>query len=107
MAPSSDYALPGGGGRLKLKGVQGGRVEKKKKKKKAKDKDPELDNDKELADNDGLKNSTEARDSRSRSRSVADADSKVGDEQPLEIAKTEAERRYEEARKKRVRTSPY
>ncbi|EEP79702.1 predicted protein [Uncinocarpus reesii 1704] len=97
MAPPSDYAVPGGGaGRLKLKGIQDGRIEKKKKKKKAKANNPEQDQAKELLKPEDDEHSADERDARSRSRSAAAAD------QPADAGKTEAERRYEEARKKRL-----
>lgn len=112
MAPSNEYSTAsGGGGRLKLKGskVQDGRVEKKRKKKKVKNEtDPNADADTKEVERgkevDGARteregsDAPEIRESRSRGGSEGASASGVG----VMVGKTEAERRYEEARRKRV-----
>lgn len=96
MAPD-EYAV-GGGGKLKLKGgkVSDGRVEKKKKKsKKEKGQDGVKREAKEEAAGEGEQ---EQRGEMSRSQSrEAEREEREGS-----AAKTEAERKYEEVRRKRV-----
>lgn len=95
MAPGDEYTA-GGGGKLKLKGskVSDGRVEKKKKKSK-----------RSKSDKEGEDGSAppEARhpgeDGRSEDHHIST------DNGGATVGKTEAERKYEEARKKRVRFS--
>jgi protein FAM32A len=95
--PGDEYSAVGGGGKLKLKGgVKDGRVDKKKKKKKEKEKDHES------TANDALK----------KDEPVAEAEHRGGDEGEVkegeddgpaqEVPKTEAERNYEEQKRKRV-----
>lgn len=117
MPPSNEYNLAstGGGGKLKLKGakVAGGRVEKKKgKKKRKKVEEPQ---EKE----EGQDQEQERREVRSKSRGLSEekgagsqdeaGGSGDGDddddekEKGVVVGKTEAEKRYEEVRKKRVR----
>lgn len=105
MAPASEYATTGSG-KLKIKGVQGGRVEKKKKKKK-KDKDsvkekPTEGEEEYPAENqkDGQTESM-AEKRRSGSRDLRDEEEEEEEGQET-YGKTEAERRYNEARRKRV-----
>ncbi|EAW07488.1 DUF1754 domain-containing protein [Aspergillus clavatus NRRL 1] len=94
MAPGDEYAA-GGGGKLKLKGLKtsDGRVDKKKKKKKAKNVDTEA-----LASPAAAATSEDA-EQRSRSRSE---EQHSGEYDAAGVGKTEAERKYEEARKKRL-----
>ena len=104
MAPSSEYSTAsGGGGRLKLKGskVQDGRVEKKRKKKKVrKDDDGNEENKEKELDVAQKELGREGSNDRERS-------SRGGSEStPVVVGKTEAERRYEEARRKRVSSIP-
>ena len=113
MAPSSDYTSIPSTGKLKLKGVKDSKVDKKKsKKKKAR---PEDDGDKEEADskdNSVVLKSLEEEDAamtKEKHREVAVVDGKevapgsgVEDELEGERIKTEAEKRFEEQRRKRV-----
>lgn len=99
MAP--DEYSTGGGGRLKLKGskVSDGRVEKKKKKKVKREKsegDVEREKEKEVEEEKAL--------SRSQSREPGERDGGEEGREQREgsAAKTEAERKYEEVRRKRV-----
>jgi protein FAM32A len=99
MAAGDEYTA-GGGGKLKLKGskVSDGRVEKKKKKSK-----------KSKSDKEGEVGSAppEARhpDEDGRSEDHHQGHHTSPDEGSAAVGKTEAERKYEEARKKRVRIS--
>ncbi|GIJ83690.1 hypothetical protein Asppvi_002520 [Aspergillus pseudoviridinutans] len=95
MAPGDEYAA-GGGGKLKLKGskVSDGRVEKKKKKSK-----------KSKSDKEGEAGSAppEARHPDEDRRSEDhQPDHHTPDDAGATVGKTEAERKYEEARKKRL-----
>jgi protein FAM32A len=98
MVPGDEYTA-GGGGKLKLKGfkVSDGRVEKKKKKSK-----------KSKSDKEGEVGSAtpEARhpdeDGRSEDHHPDPAHHTPPDDAGATVGKTEAERKYEEARKKRV-----
>ena len=101
MAP--DEYSAGGGGKLKLKGnkVSNGRVEKKKKKKGGK---------KDEAQAGITESGSEAKDQGGQSgRASAEPEKGGGSEThelgPGSAAKTEAERRYEEVRRKRVCSS--
>lgn len=100
MAPASEYATTGGG-KLKIKGVQGGRVDKKKKKKKKREKDGAKEKPKEEEEKTSAENQKggQAEKSRSGSRDL----SEEREEEGGTYGKTEAERRYNEARRKRVR----
>ncbi|EAS30272.3 protein FAM32A [Coccidioides immitis RS] len=101
MAPANEYTIPGGGGgRLKLKGVQDGRIDKKKKKKRSKDNERALDKSKESSDAKGREDSVDEREAQSEGRSVVDPSADA--DRAVEDTKTEAERRYEEARRKRL-----
>lgn len=99
MPPGDEYTA-GGGGKLKLKGskVSDGRVEKKKKKSK-----------KSKSDKEGEVGSAtpEARhpDEDGRSEDHRPDHHTPPDDAGATVGKTEAERKYEEARKKRVRIS--
>jgi protein FAM32A len=98
MAPGDEYTA-GGGGKLKLKGskVSDGRVDKKKKKSK-----------KSKSDKEGEVGSAppEARHPDEDGRSEEPhPDDRTPDDAGATVGKTEAERKYEEARKKRVRIS--
>jgi protein FAM32A len=98
MAP--DEYSTGGGGKLKLKGskVSDGRVDKKKKKKAKKEKEKETDAEQAEAEKSQRQESREA-DSAERAVSrERDEDGGSGSS----AAKTEAERKYEEIRRKRV-----
>ena len=98
MAPSSEYAT--GGGKLKIKGVKGGRVEKKKKKKnkeKSGSAGEELRTEGHKSEGDELSGEKK---SRSGSRDLSESREEQDREETY--GKTEAERRYDEARKKRV-----
>jgi protein FAM32A len=91
--PSDDYAPIGGGGALKLKGAK---VTKKKKSRKT-DKSSALEKTLAGSSADGT-----APVDKDKSPAAAAADD-AGDRLPLP-QKTEAERRHEEVRRKRVRT---
>ncbi|KAJ5883085.1 uncharacterized protein N7473_009971 [Penicillium subrubescens] len=98
MAP--DEYSTGGGGKLKLKGskVSDGRVDKKKKKKAKKEKEKETDAEQAEAEKSQRQESREA-DSAERAVSrERDEDGGSGSS----AAKTEAERKYEEIRRKRL-----
>ncbi|BDD64285.1 hypothetical protein MPDQ_004332 [Monascus purpureus] len=112
--PDDEYSI--GGGKLKLKGskVSGGRVEKKKKKK-SKNKDKEQEQSTKLdteTGEDGFRGSavveerlgSEAVDitmTVSRKGEEAEAESAARTEEG-QLGKTEAERKYEEARRRRL-----
>lgn len=102
--PKDDYTAVAGG-RLKLKGVSDGRVDKKKRKKKDKTKEKERERD-QSASEAPTKTITEAgseipeekdksEEPRSRSRSTSEAP-------PSNVGKTEAERRFEERKRRRL-----
>ncbi|CEO59398.1 Putative DUF1754-domain-containing protein [Penicillium brasilianum] len=95
MAP--DEYSTGGGGKLKLKGskVSDGRVDKKKKKKAKKEKDAAQGDQAEQAQRSQRQESGEADSPRDESR---ERDEQAGSS----AAKTEAERKYEEVRRKRL-----
>ena len=117
MVTNNEYTAPAGG-RLKLKGVQSSRVDKKKPKKKAKDRDKEKEKEKE-------KESDKVKASSSRGdlcATAAEADSGTQDEpshstiegrssggegdsradKQYEYGKTAAERRFEERKRRRL-----
>ena len=110
--PSSDYKNAIGGG-LKLKGVKDAGVDKKKKKKKPK---PDADDSKALAKSeekeDAINNGEDAdEDKNAVQKALADEEkvndvsaSKWRDDEMKEYGKTEAQRRHEERRRKRVST---
>jgi len=95
MPPADDYA-GGAGGKLKLKGakIKDGRIDKKKKKKQ-KDKPSEERN--ESVEKTGERIGSE-------DRGTGDDEGGSGREEGRIIGKTEAERKYEEIRRKRVCT---
>lgn len=114
MAPS-EYASAGSG-KLKLKGVKDSKVDKKKKKKssnKPKDESGAGDGDDSFQDRSVMLKNLQDEDAQlaeeqNSKKSVAvvkDAESGAGlaDEEERAIVKTEAERKYEEQRRKRVR----
>jgi protein FAM32A len=113
MAPSSDYSITPSTGKLKLKGVKDSKVNKKKKKK------PKTENEGETREDDFQDRSVMLKmleeEDRSMSREKSDTSSaanrdegsavseKVGEVPSYgESIKTEAERRYDEQRRKRV-----
>ncbi len=111
MAPSSDYTSTPSTGKLKLKGVKDSKVDKKKsKKKKPRPEDDGGNEEAEVKDNSVVLKSLEDEDAAMRKekhREIAivdgkEVDSGREDEISGERAKTEAERRFEEQRKKRV-----
>jgi hypothetical protein len=116
MAPSSDYTSIPSTGKLRLKGVKDSKVDKKKAKKK---KNPQLDDgneagngEVEFKDNSVVLKSLEDEDNamkKEQRRDMGIVDGKkaepgagVEDEQFGERIKTEAEKRYDEQRRKRV-----
>jgi protein FAM32A len=118
MAPSSDYTSTPSTGKLKLKGVKDSKVDKKKSKKKPR---PEDGNDVEngevgFKDNSVVLKSLEDEDNamkKEKHRDMGIVDGKevepgagVEDEEFGERIKTEAEKRYDEQRRKRVSASP-
>jgi protein FAM32A len=86
--PTDDYATTGGS--LKLKGVQGSKIHKKKKKKKSKEGDVE----KSVA----IQEQSEQAEGSEKPHSETEADT----EDLKFVGKTEAEKRYEEVKRKRV-----
>jgi protein FAM32A len=98
MAP--DEYSTGGGGRLKLKGskVSDGRVEKKKKKKGVKKEKEKSEAETEA----GAEKEVEKVQSRSQSREPGEGGDDGREQREGSAAKTEAERKYEEVRRKRV-----
>lgn len=105
--PGSEYAT-GGGGKLKLKGskVSDGRVDKKKKKAKKREegkRKEELEQEEKEEKAKGSGNEESKDDGQGQGR----PDEGTGAEQEQEdggvvVGKTEAERKYEDAKKKRV-----
>lgn len=94
----SEYNAVPSTGKLKLKGVKDGRVEKKKKKKQSPDEGYKVDNSvvlQNLADED-------AKIKRDTSKTDLESPENEGDEDVREHLKTEAEKRYDEQRRKRV-----
>ena len=87
MPPGDEYAAATGG-TLKLKGVQGSKIDKKKKKKKKEE-------EATPATPHGAADVTE-------SGTAADAESRDEHDGAANVGKTEAERRHEEMRRKRV-----
>ncbi|OJD13975.1 hypothetical protein AJ78_05635 [Emergomyces pasteurianus Ep9510] len=106
MAPASSEYISGGG-KLKIKGgapVLDGRVGKKGKKKRKKEKEKESELDKEHEGGDGRDGDGGEGERGSRSVSVSRSVSQGLSEgvEKVVVGKTEAERRYEEARRKRL-----
>jgi protein FAM32A len=117
MAPSDVYASAGSTGKLKLKGVKDSKVEKKKKKKssssKQRSEDHAEDGTSEFADRSVMLKKLEDED-RALAEEQEDAKTnKHGRDEPGEeqedqgetlgeVVKTEAERRFEEQRRRRV-----
>jgi len=119
MAPSSDYTSTPSTGKLKLKGVKDSKVDKKKsKKKKPQPEDGGDAGNGEVGfkDNSVVLKSLEDEDDamkREKHRDMGIVDGKnvepgvgIEDEQLGEAIKTEAEKRYDEQRRKRVSASP-
>ena len=112
MSTRSDYASVPSAGKLKLKGVKAAKVDKKNKKSKSK---APLDNDhaEDFQDNSVILKKLEEEDTQMEKESrrkmgVVDGEvvgpgAGVEDEAIGEKLKTEAERRYDEQRRKRVR----
>jgi len=97
MPPADDYAGGAGGkGKLKLKGakIKDGRVDKKKKKKKQQKDKPSKEPDASVEKTGDPRGSED--------RETGDDEGGSGTEPAQIIGKTEAERRYEEIRKKRL-----
>lgn len=88
MAPADEYTAAAGAGKLKLKGVKDGRVEKKKKKKKEK-------KEGEVATADAEREASAGAEARGEEEDVDERGYRL-------VGKTEAEKRYEEAKRKRV-----
>jgi protein FAM32A len=97
--PSDEYSSFGKGA-LKLKGVGGGKV--KKHKKKEKKNSPDLERALATATGEPSSQQPLSADKR-RSESLAGHDGDDEDEAPVVSHKTEAERRFEEARRKKVK----
>jgi protein FAM32A len=105
-----DAYSSGGGGKLKLKGskVSDGRVKKKKSKKSSSASTPGTEKEKDRDVSADLASQQEAAESRSRSREGSsagrddDEDQSHRESSATPAVKTEAERRHEEMRKKRV-----
>ncbi|KAL1862300.1 hypothetical protein Plec18170_001125 [Paecilomyces lecythidis] len=93
MAPGDEYSAVGGAGKLKLKGlkVKDGRVEKKKKKKEKKE---HAERSREA--------SAVAESQQSGGEAAVTAEQEGDDAAAPVIEKTEAEKRYEEMRRKRL-----
>jgi hypothetical protein len=119
MAPSSDYTSTPSTGKLKLKGVKDSKVDKKKSKKKKpqpEDGDDAGNGEVGFKDNSVVLKSLEDEDNamkKEKHRDMGIVDGKkvepgvgVEDEQVGERIKTEAEKRYDEQRRKRVSASP-
>ena len=119
MAPSSDYTSTPSTGKLKLKGVKDSKVDKKKSKKKKpqpEDGDDAGNGEVGFKDNSVVLKSLEDEDNamkKEKHRDMGIVDGKevepgtgVGDEEFGERIKTEAEKRYDEQRRKRVSVSP-
>jgi protein FAM32A len=115
MAPSSDYTSTPSTGKLKLKGVKDSKVDKKKSKKKPRrpeDGDGRGNEEAEFNDNSVMLKSLEDEDAamiKEKHRQMGIVDGKevtpgagVEDEELGERIKTEAEKRYDEQRRKRV-----
>ncbi|KAK2791550.1 hypothetical protein FQN52_004739 [Onygenales sp. PD_12] len=103
MAPADEYVS--GGGKLKIKGAAGvldGRVGKKKKKKVKKDKDKEAEGERVGEENVDGKREGEEGEEGEGSRSRSGSQSRGVSEGAAVVGKTEAERRYEEVRRKRL-----
>lgn len=106
--PSSDYSNTVGGG-LKLKGAGG--VDKKKKKKKAK-KPAEEDENEQAAKEDTIPAEEDGEGQSAALQKALAEEENIGREERdaakevSEYGKTEAQRRFEERRKKRVSSSP-
>lgn len=97
--PSSDYTNAIGGG-LKLKGSN---VDKKKKKKKSKPADEQTDDSKALAKKDDAEQSaTQKALADEENENAGDEIVKETESEAKQYGKTEAQRRHEERRRKRV-----
>ena len=112
MAPGSDYAAAPTAGKLKLKGVKDSGIDKKVTKKKKKKAKTQVGNDADFKDKSVVLKSLEDEDAgitKEKRREISFVDgqevapgSGVEDEELGERLKTEAEKRYEEQRRKRV-----
>lgn len=98
MAP--DEYSTGGGGKLKLKGVSDGRVDKKKKKKAKKEK--ENGKDGATGEQAGQVQAQWQNSESGNTERAVSREREHDDEAGPSAAKTEAERKYEEVRRKRV-----
>ncbi|KAE8143303.1 hypothetical protein BDV38DRAFT_277329 [Aspergillus pseudotamarii] len=99
--PADEYSV-GGGGKLKLKGskVSDGRIEKKKKK--AKKSNPETGSKKESEDAPPPASTSQAADEKESSTSLPQPDESDAGVGVVAAGKTEAEKKHEEMRKKRL-----
>lgn len=103
-----EYSAVVGPGKLKLKGVQDGRIEKKKKKKKKKEGEEAGDGE-EARQRSATRSEEPEREQQQQREKSAGAGSndesgsaRETSQEPVAYYKTEAERRYEEARRQRV-----
>ncbi|KAK2803662.1 hypothetical protein FQN50_006878 [Emmonsiellopsis sp. PD_5] len=103
MAPGDEYVS--GGGKLKIKGAAGvldGRVGKKKKKKKKDKKDKDKEGEVERVGDEGMDGKREGGEGEGKEESRSRSQSRGVSEGAAVVGKTEAERRYEEVRRKRL-----
>ena len=107
MPPGSEYTAAGGGGKLKLKGSKTaeGRIDKKKKKSKSKPKESE-EAQPRAANKSEVEEASVTREGESGDgldeRGNEDGEGEKTGTGTIQVGKTEAEKRYEEQRKKRV-----
>lgn len=100
---TDEYSAVIGPGKLRLKGVQDGRVEKKKKKKKKKEGEEAGEGEEARQRSMTRSEEPEAQEQREKSEGVDESGSaRETSQEPVGYYKTEAERRYEEARRQRV-----
>ena len=109
--PSSDYKNAVGGG-LKLKGAKDSGVDKKKKKKKP-NSDPEANDSKATIEKSERAREIDPEDDSAVQEALADEEiaddvsaSKQREDEVKQYGKTEAQRRHEERRRKRVSSNP-
>ncbi|KAI0533271.1 hypothetical protein GGR58DRAFT_487499 [Xylaria digitata] len=97
--PADDYSSAGAGGALKLKGAKVQKAKKKKTKNKSKDKDRSANLEQSLSTTTSAEAESRERDD---SNDVEKAAMSGHDSEPESEYKTEAERRHEEAMKKKM-----
>lgn len=100
MAP--DEYSTGGSGKLKLKGVSDGRVDKKKKKRAKKEKENGKEKDGVTGEQAGPDQAQRQNSESGGAERAMSRERERDDEAGPSAAKTEAERKYEEVRRKRV-----